>query len=84
VVQSFDLGTLSWTTLPNLPTNCQGPTFIRDGQDLYLVNPYNSNVMVFNETASAFSVVNGLTAGNYSGNFGVTVTGAPDGAFVSC
>ncbi len=56
----MDLNTFTWSQLPKLPEEAWTSTFIVDGQDLVLVNPYHNNLMVLNGTE--FSLVPGHNA----------------------
>ncbi len=60
LVWSLDLTTLNWTQLPDLPSDAHTGTFVWDGDDLVLVNPYKANLMRFDPEDSTFEVVSGL------------------------
>jgi hypothetical protein len=61
-VQSLDLSNpTAWQSLPDLPSDAQLAAFVRDGDDLVLVNPTYKNLLRFNVADRTFAVVEGQT-----------------------
>ncbi len=81
-MSSFNLATLAWTALTNLPSKVSRGVIVRYGLDmLYLINnnnPSNNNIMVFNVTTSTFGIASGLSAGGISGSGDVTALAVVD------
>ncbi len=62
-VISFDLSTLSWSTLPHSPLYADAAYFVESGRDIYLVNPNGNNIMQFHTENLTFTLVPGKSAG---------------------
>jgi hypothetical protein len=47
LAEYFDLASLSWTTMPDLPGEVDFGVFVRDGPEVFLVTPAMDNPMYF-------------------------------------
>ncbi len=81
-MESLNLSTLEWTTLPNLPTDVTHGKLVYDGDDLVLVNGDYGNFLRFNPGNRTFSVIPGPTMPGM--DYGATVLAIVDDQLSGC